>query len=78
MDQALHYIVRDRDEEDRDDARGQHAAEDGETKEDSSMRSGSRGEHQGHDAEDEREGRHKNRPESHFGSREGGVRDGLP
>lgn len=63
MREALHHIERDRDEEDRDDARGQHAAEDGKTKEDSSMRSRSRGEDERDDAENECEGRHENRAE---------------
>ena len=77
MHQALHNIVRDWDEEDCDDAGCHHAAEDGETKENSSVCSGSRSEYKGYDAEDEREGRHKNRPESHLGPSEGGLRDGF-
>src|SRR5262249_2604277 len=44
MHEVLHKIERDRDKEDRDDARGQHAAEHGETKQHSSVRSGPRGE----------------------------------
>ena len=42
------------------------------------MRSGARGKNKGHDAEDEGEGCHKNRPESHFGPSEGGLRYGFP
>src|SRR5262245_12146343 len=77
MHEILHKAERDRDKENRDDAGGKHAAEHGQTEEDSSMCSGSRSEHERHDAEDECEGRHEDRPEPHLGCSQGGVHDGL-
>ena len=77
MHEVLDKIERDGDEENRDDARGQHAAEHGQTKEDSSMRPGSRGKHERHDAEDKGEGCHENRTEPHLGRSQGGVYERL-
>src|SRR5215831_8393522 len=78
MQQILYKVERDRDKEDRDDARGQHAAEHGETKQDSSVRSGPGCEHERHHAEDKGEGCHEDRTEPHQSCSQGGVHERLP
>src|SRR5262245_2263456 len=78
LDETFHDIVRNRDEENCNDAGCQHAAEDSEAEENSSMGASSRSEHEGYNTEYECEGRHQNRPESHLGRRKGCLRDGFP
>ena len=77
MHETLDDVECDRNEEDRNDARGQHATKHGEAKKHTTMRSGSRGQHKRKHPENEREGRHQNRTESQSRPRQGGLSDRL-
>src|SRR5262245_30835496 len=60
MDETLYDVVGNWNEENRDHARSQHAAEHGKTKQYPAMCAGSRGHHQRKHAENEGEGGHQN------------------
>ena len=75
--ETLDDVVGDRNEEDRNDARGQHATKHGKAKQHTTMRSGARRHDQRKHAENECEGRHQNRTESQSRSSQGGLSNRL-
>ena len=70
------HVERDRDDEDRDDGGGEHAADHGRAEDVSRVGAGAGRHHERKHAEDEGEGRHEDRPQADAGARERGVDQG--